>query len=257
MLSAFVPDGPAVLSLGQLAAHAGIPKSTAHRVAATLVSEGALRRSTDGYELGLALFELGTRVRVKGDLRELALPYLEDLYEATHHTVHLAVLEGTDVVYVDRIRGHSPVRLPSVVGGRLPAHCTGVGKALLATTPGIIAALSEATLSARTPRTITMPAVLENELESIRRTGISIDREESTVGVSCVAAPVVAGGRTVAAISVSGPSTHLNVNGLTIAVQAAARGVSRALTGAAADRPQSLESRSAAPAGRDPLRRRW
>ncbi len=229
LLDAFGQDGPAVLSLGGIAAHAGLPKPTAHRIVASLVAEGALQRGPEGYRLGLRLFELGERVRVKRDLREAALPFLQDLYEATHHTVHLAVLEGREVVYVERIRGHHPVRLPSAVGGRLPAHCTGVGKALLAYCPSAIAALARSRLKARTPHTITDLCVLEAEFARVRDAGVAIDREEAVLGVHCVAAPIFVGRDAVASLSVSGPHSKINVETLTVAVRSAANGVGRTL----------------------------
>ena len=231
LLGAFQSDGAAELPLGVLAAHADLPKATAHGLLKTLVEERALERTSNGYRLGLRLFELGERVRVKRDLREAALPFLQDLYEATHHTVHLAVLEGTEAIYLERIRGHRAMTtIPSSLGGRLPAHCTGVGKALLAGCDDAQERLGPGPLKARTPHTITVPAVLLREFERIRRTGVAVDREEVRVGLGCVAAGIFVDGQTVAALSVAGPIADINVNRLTIAVRAAANGVGRTLT---------------------------
>jgi DNA-binding IclR family transcriptional regulator len=227
LLLAFTDDGPSVRSLGELAESSGLAKPTVHRIASTLVAQGALERADSGYRLGLRLFELGGRVQVRRDLREAALPFMEDLYEATHHTVHLAILETSDVVYLERIRGHQPIRLPSEVGARLPAHCTGVGKALLAHSPGALD--GRRSLPAQTRRSITALDVLERDLERIRATGVAIDHEEARLGVRCVAAPIFVGSAAVAALSVSGPSDQINVNYLTIAVRAGANGVGRVL----------------------------
>jgi DNA-binding IclR family transcriptional regulator len=229
VLDAFRPDGPAELSLGEIAGHAGVPKPTAHRIVTSLVAEGALERGHDGYRLGLRLFELGERVHMKRDVREAALPFLQDLYGATHHTVHLAVLEGRDVVYVERIRGHDPVPLPSSVGGRQPAHCTAVGKALLAHRADVMAILATTRLRAKTRHTITDPAVLEHDLARVRTRGVAIDREEAVLGVHCVAAPIFVDGAAIASLSVSGPSSKIDVDALVVAVRSAASGVGRTL----------------------------
>jgi IclR family transcriptional regulator, acetate operon repressor len=231
VLAAFERSGREVLTLADLSRETGLPKTTAHRLVHLLVAERVLERRDGGYRLGMRLFELGELVPRKRDLREAALPFIQDLYEATHETVHFAVLDGTDVLYLERISGHRRVKVPSAVGGRLPAHCTGVGKALLAFTPAVADAVLRGPLVRRTPYTITVPAVLRSELERIGETGIAIDREESTAGVSCVAAPVMVRGSAVAAISVTGPTGRLRLDALAPAVRTAALGLSRTLTG--------------------------
>jgi DNA-binding IclR family transcriptional regulator len=171
----------------------------------TLVSVGALERSGGGYRLGLGLFELGEKVARRRALREAALPFLEDLYERWHETVHLAVLDGPEVLYIERITGHRAINIPSLVGERLPAHCTGVGKALLAFRPEALAALERKRLPGRTRYSIRVWSVLLEEMERIRAEGVAFDREEGVLGVNCVAAPVVIGREAVAAVSVTGP----------------------------------------------------
>lgn len=229
VLDAFRQDGPDTLALRQIAKRAGLPKTTTHRIVTALVAEGALERTRGGYQLGLRLFELGAGVRGKRDLRDAALPFLQDLYEATHQTVHLAILEGADVVYVERIRGHHPVRLPSAVGGRQPAHCTAVGKALLAYHPGVVIKLAQSGLRAKTRYSITDPSVLEDVLAGVRECGVAIDREEAVLGVHCVAAPILVDGDAVASLSVAGPHRTMNVETLTVAVRAAANSIARTL----------------------------
>ncbi|WP_433527559.1 IclR family transcriptional regulator [Nocardia pseudovaccinii] len=134
ILRAFHPHG-GTLTLSVLVERTGLPKPTVHRLTQSLVAIGLLERQPVGYRLGIALFELGELVSAKVDLREVALPYLQDLYGATRQTVHLGVRNGLDVVYAEKIRGHGAVAVPSRGGGRLPLSSTSVGKALLAFAP--------------------------------------------------------------------------------------------------------------------------
>src|ERR1700742_5042020 len=134
VLSAFRGEENAV-SPAELARRVGLPRSTVHRIVASLVSEGLLERHAAEVRLGVRLFEIGQRVPRQRVLRDAALPYLHDLSEATRQTVHLAILEGSQVVYVDILVAAGAPPLPSRVGGRLPAHATGVGKAMLAFSP--------------------------------------------------------------------------------------------------------------------------
>ena len=124
------------MTLTELAARAGLPIATAHRLVAELVGWGALARRHDGaYEVGHRLWTLGLLAPVQGELREVAAPFLQDLYAATGDTVHLAVREGNRALYVERLSGNASVPVVSQVGGRLPLHTTGVGKVLLAHAP--------------------------------------------------------------------------------------------------------------------------
>lgn len=135
-----------------------------HLLLAELTSVGLVERGTDGYRLGLALFELGRRVPHRG-LWEAAPPFIEELYEATHENVHLAVVDGADTVFLEKLTGRCSTRITSRVGGRLPAYCTATGKALLAhrTPPGMAAVLGVG-LRRRTPRTIVVPRLLLQDL---------------------------------------------------------------------------------------------
>ena len=199
-----------VLTLVELSRRTGLPKSTVHRIVAELVvAAGArapgVRPSGEGYRLGMWLFERGELVPEHRSLSDAALPVMEDLREATRQRIHLAVLEGVDVVYVE-ILGTGGVDVASRTGGRLPAHATGVGKAILAYSPAAtVRARIEAGLPRLTPRTICTPGGLTQELRKIRSVGMALDLEESHVGVSCVAAPVFGADRKVAAgLSVTG-----------------------------------------------------
>ena len=124
------------LTLTELADRAGLPVPTAHRLVGELVDWGALARAADGrYVVGRRLWDLGLLAPVQTGLRQVASPFLHDLYGATLATVHLAVRDGLEVLYVDRLAGHASVPVVSQVGSRLPLHATGVGKVLLAHAP--------------------------------------------------------------------------------------------------------------------------
>jgi IclR family transcriptional regulator, acetate operon repressor len=230
LLTAFRPaDGE--LTLAELARRTGIPKPTVHRLLAELAEWGAVERSAGGVRLGLRLFELGQLVPRQRELLDVAVPFLADLFEATHETVHLAVPDGTEVVYVQKLPGSGGPQIPSRLGGRMPAYCTGVGKAMLAFgPPERLAAVLAAGLPRRTPRTVIAPGLLRAELESIRRRGIAEEHEESAPGLACVAAPVLGpDGYAVAAVSITGWASRLKTARLAPAVRTAALGLSRAL----------------------------
>lgn len=224
-------DDATVLSLAEISRRTGIPKSSLHRLLGQLIDCGMLERGPNGtYHLGLSLFELARLVPVQLRLREVALPFMGDLYEATHETIHLGVLAGLDVLYIDRIAGHHQADVPTRVGGRMPIHCTGLGKAMLAhAAPDLVRAVLDRGLPALTPRTIRHPAVLEQVCAEIRRDGVAYDREESTLGVVCVAAPILHRGRAVAALSITGPRSRFDPSRVAGAVSVASLGVARAL----------------------------
>ena len=198
-----------VLTLAEIARYSGLPKSTAHRVLAMLIEVGAVEQVSDGYQVGLRMFSLGV-LPPEAALREAALPHLEELHRVTGQTLHLAILRGADVVYLEKLlpRGRS-VLMPSVIGDRMPATCTGVGKVLLAFSPepDREAALAEP-LPRRTPRSLGTPAEVRRELAAIAGRGYALDREEAAPGIACVAVPVLADdGSAIAAISVSYPAS--------------------------------------------------
>jgi DNA-binding IclR family transcriptional regulator len=232
LLSAFSPDR-AELTLDELAESAGLARSTAHRLAVQLVAQRALERSPRGWRLGVRLFELGESVPRQQRLRDLALAHLEDLYEATRETVHLAVRDGDQVLYVEILSGHRKVASPSRRGGRMPLHCTAVGKTLLAFSPDGGRALLAGVppLTPRTPHTLTDPGRLLAELHDVRRTGLAHDREEASPGLICVAAPILAPNATArAALSVSMPADGpLTLAQATPALRATARALAREL----------------------------
>jgi DNA-binding IclR family transcriptional regulator len=232
VLGAFSHARPA-LRLADLARITGLPLSTTHRLVAELVTWGALERDDGGaYRVGLRVWELGALAPRGLGLREAALPFMEDLYEVTHENVQLAVREETDVVFVERIAGHRAVPVLTAVGGRFPASATGVGLVLLAHAPPDV---QERVLRTPIPRfserTILEPAVLRRVLAEVRRSGFAVSNGQVTLDAVSVAAPITTpGGDVVAAVSIvvrgDGPSA---VRPYTQLVQAAARGISRAL----------------------------
>jgi DNA-binding IclR family transcriptional regulator len=227
VLDAFGPNVDE-LTLAELARRTEIPKSSLHRLVTQLVGVGALDRSDGSYRLGGRMFELARLVPIHRRLREAALPFLIDLYEATHQVVHLGVREGNDVVYVERIAGHDSGPCPTRVGGRMPLHCTGLGKALLAYSDREIQQkILEGELKPYTPYTTTVPHVLRENLDAIRSAGVAFDREETKLGLVCVGAPILMRGEAIGALSIAGPTLKTNIDRLAGAVRTAAITLSR------------------------------
>ncbi len=229
MLDAFRPTG-GPLRLVDIAHRCQLPKSTALRLLNDLTELGVVVRRDGRYLLGRRLFELGSIVPLERDLRHAALPFMHDLFEATRETIHLGVRDGLDVVYVEKIRGHESLSLPSAVGGRLPLTCTGVGKVLLAYSgQELLDEVFSRPLRRLTPRSIVDAGRLEEEIGQIQVQGLAYEREEAQLGNACIAAPIFRGGRVVAALSVSLPVARFQPARLAPAVKTAALGVSRVL----------------------------
>ncbi|MCW2756287.1 MAG: transcriptional regulator, IclR family [Nocardioidaceae bacterium] len=219
------------LSLTDLARRAGLTLSTAQRRAAELVAWGALERTGDGrYRVGLRLWEVGSLAPRGTPLREVALPYLEDLYVVTRENVQLAVREDTEAVFVERIAGRSAVPVLTRVGGRFALHATGVGLVLLAHAPvEVFDRVVEQGLTSYTPATITDPKRLRRVLADVRRNGWAVSRGAVTEDALSVAAPVTdARGQVVAAVSLVVLLDGARPAALAPVVRAAARGISRA-----------------------------
>jgi DNA-binding IclR family transcriptional regulator len=238
VLDAFSSERPA-LSLSELSRRTGIPLSSTHRIVAGLVRRGALERDGAGrYRVGLWVWEVASLSSHGMGLRESSMPFLEDLYEATHQNVQLAVLDVPDVVYLERISGRGAVNVVSRAGGRLPAHATGVGLVLLAHAPAEVQEdMLAGPLKRYTDRTISSSSQLRRVLADVRRDGFAISDGQIELPALSVAAPVQGpGDHVVAAISVVVPSTGTDPRTLVPAVRAAARGISRALGAPSATR---------------------
>jgi DNA-binding IclR family transcriptional regulator len=219
------------LTLAELAARTAIPKSTVHRLAKVLVEQRLLKRTDAGFGLGIRLFELGELVGERRDLRDISLPFLEELFELTHETIHLGVLDDAEVLYVEKIAGRRGCTVPTTLGTRKPLYCTGLGKAILAySTPQLVQAVIQNGLPRRTSYTITDPRRLELELTHAVETGVAYDREEYELGITCVGSPLLnPAGRAWAAISVTGPTTRFRPERTAAAVRTAALGLTRVL----------------------------
>jgi DNA-binding IclR family transcriptional regulator len=199
-------DGPGRLTLAQIVRRTGLPRSSAHRMLERLVALRWLRRSGHDYELGMRLVELGSLAVHQDRLHRAATPLLHELHRATGLVVHLAVLDGPDVVYLEKIGDRMVAAIPTRVGGRQPAQCTAVGKAILAYAEHT----DDVDLTARrTKYSIGSPAQLSQEIDKVRARGAAFDREESLAGFGCVAAPIGDPGNAVAAVSVCGPMDRL------------------------------------------------
>jgi DNA-binding IclR family transcriptional regulator len=229
VLGAF-DSGHRALGLSDLARRAGLPLATAHRLVVDLADWGAVSRLPDGrYVVGRRIWDLGMLAPVPSGLREAASPFLHDLYGATLATVQLAVRDGTDVLYVDRLAGHASVPVVSTVGGRLPLHATGVGKVLLAYAPPDVQREVLSSLRRITAHTVVQPGRLRPELRRVIREGWATTREEMSLGACSIAVPVVgADRRVVAALGIVVPSLRERAR-LAAALQVAARGIGRSL----------------------------
>jgi DNA-binding IclR family transcriptional regulator len=218
------------LTLTELSQRTGVPKGSLHRLLGQLVALDVVERTGNRYRLSLHMIELAGLSPWLGQLRETALPFMIELHEATHHTIHLGVLRDTDVVYVERIRGHLSINCPTRVGGRMPAYCTGLGKSLLAfADKQATSKVLSTRLKRRTPYTIIAPGLLLRDLERAAAEGAAFDREEAVLGLVCVAAPVLVAGHPVAAISVSGRASEIQRPRLSHLVKDAARKAGQAL----------------------------
>jgi DNA-binding IclR family transcriptional regulator len=231
VLAAFDHEHSA-LSLTDISRRAGLTLTTAHRLVGALTDWGALERDELGvYHVGLRLWEVAALAPRGLALRQIALPYLEDLYETTHENVQLAVRDGGDVVYTEWISGRSAVGVHIRVGARWPLHATGVGLALLAhCSPELQEEYCAGPLASFTPYTITEPERLRRVLAEVRRTGVAVSSRQVTDDALSVAAPVRGpGGAVAAAVSVVVPQADAQVPVLVPAVRLAALGISRAL----------------------------
>ena len=231
LLSAFDETRPRQ-TLTELAHAADLPVSTAHRLLNELQEWDAVQRDPDGrYCVGRRLWQLGSLAPVQRELREVALPAMQDLYEATHENVHLAVRNGTAALYVERIHGRSSVPLVSRAGVRLPMHATGVGKALLAWADREVVEQCLGELTPVTRYTITEPGRMMRELANVRKNGYARTVEEMTLGTCSVAVPVFGPeGEVLAALGLVTSTVRRDMARYVPALQVAASSIARAMS---------------------------
>ncbi len=212
-------SGHRELGVTELSRRLGIGKSTAHRLVTTLAAERLLEQDPDtgAYRLSLTMYELGTSVYRHVDLHEACAPVLDRLRNATEETVQVAVLDGREVVYVERRESPKTLRLFGRIGHRNSAHCTSTGKLLLACLPPeeLDSVLRGWRLEAHTPHTITRITDFKRALDTIRSRGWAENINEAEMGVASVAAPIRNGvGEVVASVSIAGPVQRLGGDSL-------------------------------------------
>jgi DNA-binding IclR family transcriptional regulator len=206
------------IGISSLAKRLSLAKSTVHRLAVTLTSEGLLEQSpeTGRYRLGINLFVMGALVRRRLDVSNMAQPFLNVLREKTGETIHLAVMKDTDILYLYNLESRQAIRMKSYIGTIKPAFCTCEGRAIVAYGgTELINKVINSPLSARTPETQTNPTQLIKMFAEIRTHGYAIDDEESEQGMRGIGAPLRdITGQVVAAIGIGGPSQRLTLKKL-------------------------------------------
>ncbi|GAA0895852.1 IclR family transcriptional regulator [Pseudonocardia zijingensis] len=218
------------LTLTEVARRSGLPVSTARRLINELRAWGGLERLSDGrYRIGIRLWTIGALAPQQRGLREAAVPAMHDLFQATQENIQLTVPDGVDALCIEKISSARAVPTLTHVGGRLPLHATGVGKAILAFSgKELLGSVVEVGLARMTPHTITEPGRLAAALAEVRRTGVAYSYEEMTLGAVSVAAPILTlDGRVRAALGIVAHS-RAAVDRLAPAVRTAALGIARA-----------------------------
>lgn len=194
------------------------PRGTLHRQISNLIEEGLLQVNPDqSYSLGLRLLKFAAQSWSQNSFRQIAEPHLRALHDLTGETVHLGILQGTEVIYLDKVESRQAVRMHSQVGNSSPCYCTGVGKAGLAVLPREQAEARVANINFQqfTGSTLTSSKALLLELDDIIASGNAYDREEHEPGIHCVAAPVYSDDRSiVGGLSVTAPSYRVSMEQL-------------------------------------------
>jgi DNA-binding IclR family transcriptional regulator len=216
----------------------GIPKSSASYILRTLDRRGYLRRDleTGRYRLGLKILSLGGDARANLDLAEVSLPFMRGLQDRIHLTIHLAVLDQGEAVYIEKVEAPGFFKVNTWVGRRMFLHSTSVGKCLLAWLPKqeVESLLRRQGMKKRTPKTISSITKLVSELERVRDQGHAVDDEENSLGARCLGAPIFGqAGNVVAALGVSGTLTQMdeeNLPRIADVLKETARRISRQLS---------------------------
>ena len=206
------------LGLSEISHRVGLPKSTVHRLANQLCAVGWLERNSGGYRVGLKLLELGSVALQRTGLREAAFRHLHSLALRTGLVAHLGILDQDEVVYLDRVTT-TRISLPTRVGGRQPAWCTALGKAMLAFEGPDGRASALTGMHRRTEFTLVEPRAVEAALDTARQTGVAYDREEAYPGLGCIASPIRGGGRVIGAVSLTGPIARIRARSLVTEVR--------------------------------------
>ncbi|WP_312179121.1 IclR family transcriptional regulator [Arthrobacter sp.] len=234
VLAAFDVENP-LLTLSQLARKAGLPVATVYRLAGELEDGRFLDRNSDGrYGLGVRLWEMGLLTPVHGWLRETAMPFLLNLQYDCRETVQLAVCDGTNAIYVEKLTSETSVPVQSRIGARIPLHATGVGKALLAFSPdSFVEAILAMPLTEYTPETITDRRTVLRQLAQIRQHGYAQSYQEYQPGSTSIAAPVLVDGTVQAAIGIVSYNLRTDLDQYIPSIRRAAEGLARRLEEAA------------------------
>lgn len=225
------------LGVTELSNSLGLHKSTTYRLLATLAYREYVKQDSknDKYKVGIKLFELGNLALNKLEVRNEVRPFLEELMAKTGETIHLGVIDDSEVVYIDKVESPQTIRMYSEVGKRAPVHCTGLGKVLLAysSLEVIDKFIEENGLPAYTNNTITEVDIFKKHLDKIRRQGFAIDNVEHEEGIRCIAGPIFNyKGNAVASFSISGPTmrvTEDKISDFVELVRAYSKKMSRAL----------------------------
>lgn len=225
------------LTNSEISRKLAIPKSSASYILRTLERRGYLRRDAESgrYRLGLKILSLGGDAQANLDIADVALPFMRALEEKIHMTVHLAVLDQGEAVYIEKVEAPGFFKVNTWVGRRMFLHSTSVGKCLLAWLPKheVEALVKHEGLKKRTPKTITTMSKLLADLEQVKLQGYAMDDEENSLGARCLGAPVFdVTGNVVAALGASGTLTQVdeaNLPRIAEAVKEAARRISRQL----------------------------
>jgi IclR family transcriptional regulator, KDG regulon repressor len=213
-LLAIFPGGGTMVGVSELARTSAMSKSTVFRLLTAMERNGVVERCDGRYRLGRRLYDIGSQVYEPqpGSLHELLSPVMASLYERSRETVHLGVLLDQEVALLGRLHGRRTTPRALRVGSRFPAHCSAMGKAMLAYSADAAEVLIVRGLPARTPNTIVSPTDFRAELGRIRRAGIAISEQESRIGLTCVATALRdEAGRPLAALALSGPSAGFDV----------------------------------------------
>ncbi len=202
-------SGP--MGLTRLAGEAGLHTASAHRILGALMAHGLVEKTGAGeYDLGVRWLEVGNRLRARLNIRQVAMPFMQQLAELTGETVNLIVRRGDEAVYVERVSGgQTLIQVVQVVGAHAPLHVTAVGKIFLAedSASGVMGYAERTGLPAYTANTRVTLDALRGELDTIRRERLAYDREEAELGVACIGAPIRdAEGKLVAGLSISAPA---------------------------------------------------